>query len=90
MKSLPGWPKNATLRKNSLLHSTCICNYRQFFTNQIIFQMPLNLPILISFQYVLPRGMNYGSFENGSWNGMIGMIVENVKELNSNYYNKVW
>ena len=31
-----------------------------------------------SFEYVEPADGAYGSFENGSWNGMIGMLVRAV------------
>ena len=34
------------------------------------------------FEYVVPSDGAHGSFENGSWNGVIGMLVRNVNEFN--------
>lgn len=38
----------------------------------------LSLFIFDSFEYVLPPDLAYGGFINGSWNGMVGMLVRGV------------
>ena len=40
---------------------------------------------MFSFEYVLSPDQLYGSLENGSWNGMVGMLVRDVNELSMNY-----
>ena len=62
------------------------CNFTQvsFLKNKSLnlnlrkFNMPLIFVLYGSFQYMLPPDEAYGSFENGSWNGMVGMLVRNV------------
>ena len=36
------------------------------------------LHVMISFEYVLSPDQLYGSLENGTWNGMVGMLVRDV------------
>ena len=35
----------------------------------------------VSFEYILSPDETYGSFRNGSWNGMVGMLVRGVPQL---------
>ena len=47
----------------------------------------LSASVIISFEYALPTDQAYGSFENGSWNGMVGMLVRDVNyELIGHYF----
>ena len=36
------------------------------------------IQLYCSFEYVIEPNSVYGAFENGSWNGMIGMLVRFV------------
>ena len=46
--------------------------------NYCFFFLSVILTIKNSFEYVRPADNKYGAIENGSWNGLVGMVSRNV------------
>ena len=87
IKSLHGLPKDTILRE---LCSNEICSSLYILLLGIIHLLVWNMLSLfyfvnrevhfsdISYQYVEPPDGAYGAFDNGSWNGLIRMILQGV------------
>ena len=71
IRSLLGSPKSAISRQFSFLQ---FHNFRKCYHNDLTHC----LFYFSSFEYVVSAEHAVGSFENGSWNGVVGMLVRNV------------
>ena len=42
--------------------------------------------LLHSYEYVEPPDYSYGAYENGSWNGLVGMLARSVRKIFHQFY----
>lgn len=52
--------------------------------NKYLIDIPIDLfkPFINRYEYVQPPDMAFGAFVNGSWNGLVGMVVRGVIIVN--------